>query len=47
MANINQYIPQVAFSPEKSFSENLDELGMGPKEFGVRSGKPKKQLSRI
>jgi HTH-type transcriptional regulator/antitoxin HigA len=47
MANINQYIPQVAFHPGETLSEKLDELGMGPKEFAVRTGKPEKTIIAI
>jgi addiction module HigA family antidote len=47
MANINQYIPQVAFHPGETLSEKLDEIGMGPKEFAVRTGKPEKTIIAI
>jgi HTH-type transcriptional regulator / antitoxin HigA len=47
MATINQYIPQVAFHPGETLSEKLDELGMGPKEFAVRTGKPEKTIIAI
>lgn len=47
MANINQYIPQIAFHPGENLSEKLDELGMGPKEFSVRTGKPEKTIIAI
>jgi len=47
MANLNQYIPQVAFHPGETLSEKLDELGMGPKEFAVRTGKPEKTIIAI
>ena len=47
MTNINQYIPQVAFHPGETLSEKLDELGMGPKEFAVRTGKPEKTIIAI
>jgi HTH-type transcriptional regulator / antitoxin HigA len=47
MANINQYIPQVAFHPGETLSEKLDELGMGPKEFAIRTGKPEKTIIAI
>ena len=47
MANINQYFPQVAFHPGETLSEKLDELGMGPKEFAVRTGKPEKTIIAI
>ncbi|NLJ39815.1 MAG: HigA family addiction module antidote protein [Candidatus Atribacteria bacterium] len=47
MANRNQYIPQVAFHPGETLSEKLDELGMGPKEFAIRTGKPEKTIIAI
>jgi HTH-type transcriptional regulator / antitoxin HigA len=47
MASINQYIPQIAFHPGETLSEKLDERGMGPKEFAVRTGKPEKTIIAI
>jgi HTH-type transcriptional regulator / antitoxin HigA len=47
MANINQFIPQVAFHPGETLSEKLDELGMGPKEFAIRTGKPEKTIIAV
>ena len=47
MTNINQYIPQVAFQPGETLSEKPGELGMGPKEFTVRTGKPEKTIIAI
>jgi HTH-type transcriptional regulator / antitoxin HigA len=43
----NQYHPQIAFHPGETLAEKLDELGMGPKEFAVRSGKPEKTVIAI
>lgn len=40
----NQYNPQIAFHPGETLTEKLEKMGMGPKEFSVRTGKPKKQL---
>jgi addiction module HigA family antidote len=47
MAKKNQYFPQVAFHPGETLTEKLEELGMGPKEFAVRSGKPEKTIIAI
>lgn len=43
----NQYHPQIAFHPGETLSEKLEELGMGPKEFALRSGKPEKTVIAI
>ncbi len=43
----NQYIPQVVFHPGETLAEKLEEMGMGPKEFAVRTGKPEKTISEI
>jgi len=47
MEKKNQYFPQVAFHPGETLAEKLEELGMGPKEFSVRSGKPEKTIIAI
>jgi addiction module HigA family antidote len=47
MASINQYNPNVAFHPGETLSEKLDELGMGPKEFAIRTEKPEKTIIAI
>ncbi len=46
-ASINQYHPQVVFHPGETLAEKLEELGMGPKEFAVRTGKPEKTVNAI
>jgi len=43
----NQYIPQVVFHLGETLAEKLEEMGMGPKEFAVRTGKPEKTISEI
>lgn len=43
----NQYQPQIAFHPGATLEERLEELGMGPKEFAIRSGKPEKTIIAI
>lgn len=43
----NQYTPQIAFHPGETLAEKLEELGMGPKEFAIRTGKPEKTVIAI
>lgn len=43
----NQYYPQIAFHPGETLKEKLEELGMGPKEFAIRTGKPEKTILAI
>ena len=43
----NQYHPQIAFHPGETLVEKLEELGMGPKEFAIRTGKPEKTVIAI
>lgn len=43
----NQYHPQIAFHPGETLAEKLHELGMGPKEFAIRTGKPEKTVIAI
>ncbi|MCU7549324.1 HigA family addiction module antitoxin [Chitinophagaceae bacterium LB-8] len=47
MAKRNEYFPQSVPHPGETLSEKLDELGMGPKEFAVRTGKPEKTITAI
>jgi len=47
VTKINQYLPQIAFHPGDTLSEKLEELGMGPKEFAIRTGKPEKTVIAI
>lgn len=47
MLKQTQYNPQIAFHPGETLSEKLDELGMGPEEFSVRTGKPEKTIIAI
>jgi len=48
MTSIKQrYHPEVAFHPGETLDEKLKELGWGPKEFAVRSGKPEKTVIAI
>ncbi len=43
----NQYYPETVTHPGITLSERLNELGMGSKEFAVRTGKPEKTISHI
>lgn len=43
----NQFHPQIAFHPGETLGEKLGELGMGPKEFAIRTGKPEKTVIAI
>lgn len=44
---INTYQPSIVFHPGITLKERLEELDMGPKEFGIRSGKPEKTIIAI
>jgi addiction module HigA family antidote len=39
-------LPQ-AFHPGETLTEKLQELGMGPKEFAIRTGKPEKTIIAV
>lgn len=43
----NHYNPPIVFHPGETLSEKLEELGMGPKEFAIRTGKPEKTIFAI
>src|SRR5690625_502780 len=43
----NEFILDIAFHPGDTLKEKLEELGMGPKEFALRSGKPEKTITAI
>lgn len=43
----NEYHPQIAFHPGETLSEKLEEIGMGPKEFALRTQKPEKTVIAI
>jgi len=47
MTSTNQYFPQTRPHPGETLAEKLEELGMGPKEFAVRSGKPEKTIIAV
>ncbi len=46
-AKQNQYHPEIVFHPGETLSEVLDEWGMGPKEFSIRTNKPEKTIIAI
>jgi HTH-type transcriptional regulator / antitoxin HigA len=45
--NPNEYNPPVVFHPGETLEEKLQEMGMGPKEFAIRTGKPEKTVFAI
>jgi HTH-type transcriptional regulator/antitoxin HigA len=47
MAKKNQYHPQSVPHPGVTLEEKLGEMGMGPKEFALRTGKPEKTITAI
>jgi len=47
MTIINQYFPQSRPHPGETLSEKLEEMGMGPKEFALRTGKPEKTITAV
>ena len=47
MEKQNQYFPSVVFHPGETLEEKLQEMGMGPKEFALRTGKPEKTIIAV
>ncbi len=47
MVKTNQYFPQSRPHPGEILSEKLDEMGMGPKEFAVRTNKPEQTITAV
>ncbi len=47
MVKRNQYFPQSRPHPGMTLKEKLEEMGMGPKEFALRAGKPEKTITAI
>jgi addiction module HigA family antidote len=43
----NRYNPQTVPHPGETLREKLEELGMGPKEFALRTGKPEKTITAV
>jgi len=44
---IKPFKSPIAFHPGETLEEKLEELGMGPKEFAVRTGKPEKTIIAV
>ncbi|MCC5926997.1 MAG: HigA family addiction module antidote protein [Bacteroidetes bacterium] len=47
MLQQNQYNPQTRPHPGETLEEKLGEMGMGPKEFAIRTGKPEKTITAV
>jgi len=47
MEKQNQYFPQFIPHPGITLEEKLEEMGMGPKEFALRTSKPEKTITAI
>lgn len=43
----NAYNPQTRPHPGETLAEKLEEMGMGPKEFALRTGKPEKTILAV
>lgn len=43
----NQYFPESTPHPGETLEEKLEEMGMGPKEFALRTSKPEKTITAI
>ena len=43
----NQYLPETVSHPGETLLERLEELGIGSKEFAIRTSKPEKTISKI
>jgi addiction module HigA family antidote len=47
MTRENKYYPESVPHPGETLAEKLEEMGMGPKEFALRSAKPEKTITAI
>jgi HTH-type transcriptional regulator/antitoxin HigA len=47
MTKINEYNPQTILHPYLTLAAKLEELGIGSKEFALRTGKPEKTISAL
>jgi predicted transcriptional regulator len=47
MATSRKFVPPVAFHPGNTLSDKLEEMGMGVKEFAVRTSKPEKTIFAV
>ncbi len=43
----NKYFPKIVTHPGETLAEKLEEMNMGPKEFGIRTGKPEKTIIAV
>lgn len=43
----NQYFPESVSHPGRSLLQKLEEMGMGKKEFAIRTDKPEKTISEV
>lgn len=43
----NQYFPQTVTHPGETLAEKLEEMGMGIKEFALRTGKPEQTVIKV
>jgi len=43
----NQFTPTVVFHPAETLREKMAEMGMGIKEFSLRTGKPEKTIIAV
>lgn len=43
----NRYNPTIVFHPAETLREKLEEMGMGIKEFALRTGKPEKTIIAV
>jgi addiction module HigA family antidote len=44
---IYEYVPKTVFPPGEVLAEKLQEMGMGPKEFALRTDKPEKTIIAV
>jgi len=47
MPNLNRYFPQSIPHPSETLAEKLQEIGLGPKELAIRTGKLGKTITAI
>lgn len=47
MEKQNTYVPPIVFHPGETLEEKLEEMGMGHKEFSIRTNKPEKTITAI
>lgn len=47
MATLKKFVPPMVFHPGSTLSEKLKEMGMGVKEFALRTSKPEKTIFAV